>query len=94
MSVKKTAVKAFASAALDGIFRYVDKDPERNLVKLLEGAQKIFGDKMFPAENFEKMKRGAADPDNIYTRLAKGMLADIDRGLLKHMLLSLGIEAG
>ena len=94
MSVKKTAVKAFASAALDGIFKYVDKDPERNLVKLLEGAQKIFGDKMFPAENFEKMKRGAADPDNIYNKLAKGMLADIDRGILKHMLLSLGVDAG
>ncbi len=94
MAVKKTAVRAFASAALDGIFRYVDKDPERNLVKLLEGAQKIFGDKMFPAENFEKMKRGAADPNNIYNRLAKGMLADIDRGILKHMLLSLGIDAG
>lgn len=94
MSVKKKAVKAFASAALDGIFKYVDKDPERNLVKLLEGAQKIFGDKMFPAENFEKMKRGAADPNNIYTVLAKGMLRDIDRGILKHMLLSLGIDAG
>ena len=94
MSVKKSAVKTFASVSLDGIFKYIDKDPERNLVKLLEGAQKIFGDKMFPAENFEKMKRGAADPNNIYTRLAKGMLSDIDRGLLKHMLLSLGIEAG
>lgn len=94
MSVKKKAVMSFASVSLDGIFKYIDKDPERNLVKLLEGAEKIFGDKMFPKENFEKLKKGAADPDNIYTQLAKGMLRDIDRGVLKHMLLSLGVEAG
>ena len=94
MSLKKKAVTSFASVTLDGLFRYIDKDPERNLVKLLEHAQKIFGNKMFPAENFEKLKKGAADPNNIYTRLAKGMLSDIDRGILKHMLISLGIEAG
>ncbi len=94
MSVKKKAVTSFASVSLDGIFRYIDKDPEKNLVKLLEGAEKIFGDKMFPKENFEKLKKGAAAPDNIYTQLAKGMLRDIDRGVLKHMLLSLGVEAG
>ncbi len=94
MSLKKKAVKAFASVTLDGLFRYIDKNPERNLVKLLEHAEKIFGDKMFPAENFAKMKKGAADPNNMYTVLAKGMLRDIDRGLLKHMLLSLGLEAG
>ena len=94
MSLKKKAVKAFASVTLDGLFRYIDKNPERNLVKLLEYAEKIFGDKMFPAENFAKLKKGAADPNNVYTQLAKGMLRDIDRGLLKHMLLSLGLEAG
>ena len=37
MSVKKKAVTSFASVSLDGIFKYIDKDPERNLVKLLEG---------------------------------------------------------
>ena len=94
MSIKKKAVVSAASAALDGIFRYIDKDPEANLVKIVDGAEKIIGDRIFPKENFAKLKAGAADPNNIYTILAKGMLNDIDRGILKHMLLSLGVEAG
>ncbi|MBQ7638862.1 MAG: radical SAM protein [Clostridia bacterium] len=94
MSVKKKAVTAFASVTLDGIFKYIDKDPEKNLVKILDHAEKIIGDNIFPAENFKKLKAGAADPNNIYTILAKGMLKDIDRNILKHMLISLGIEGG
>ena len=94
MSLKKKAVSASASVVLDGIFKYVDKDPEYNFVKLLDAFEKIIGDKLFPPENFKKLKAGAADPSNIYNILAKSMLTDIDRGILKHMLLSLGVEAG
>ena len=94
MSIKKKAVVSAAGTALDLIFRYIDKDPETNLVKIVEGAEKIIGDSIFPKENFAKLKAGAADPNNIYTILAKGMLKDIDRGILRHMLLSLGVEAG
>ena len=36
MSIKKKAVVSAASAALDGIFRYIDKDPEANLDKIVE----------------------------------------------------------
>ena len=94
MSIKKKAVVSAAGTALDLIFRYIDKDPETNLVKIVEGGEKIIGDSIFPKENFAKLKAGAADPNNIYTILAKGMLKDIDRGILRHMLLSLGVEAG
>ncbi len=94
MAVKKKAVMAVASAALDGIFNYIDKNPEEGYGKILDFAEKLIGDHLFPKENFRKMKAGAADPNNIYTRLANGMLRDVDRSVLKHMLLTLGIEAG
>ena len=94
MAVKKKAVMAVASTALDGIFKYIDKNPEEGYVKILDFAEKLIGDHLFPKENFKKLKAGAADPDNIYTRLANGILRDVDRGVLKHMLLTLGIEAG
>ena len=94
MSLKKKAVVAGAGAALDRILKYVDKDPEQNLVRLLDGAHRIFGDNVFPKDNFEKMRKGAADPNNIYTQLAKSILSDVDRGIVKHMLLSLGVEGG
>ena len=94
MSLKEKAIKAFASVALDGIFKYIDRTPENGFVKILDISEKLFGGKMFPAENFQKMKAGAADPNNIYTQLALNILRSTDRGLLKHMLLSLGVDAG
>ncbi len=94
MSIKKKAITASASAALGGILKYIDREPEKNLVKIIEYAEKIVGKGLFPAENFTRMKAGASDPDNIYTRLVMNMLRDVDRDLLKHMFLSLALEAG
>lgn len=94
MSVKKKAVTSLAAVTLDGLLKYVDKEPEKNLVKIIEYAEKLVGDGLFPKENFTRMKAGAADPDNIYTQLVKSLLRDVDRGLLKHMFLSLALEAG
>ena len=86
MSLKEKAIKKFASVAMDRIFKYIDRNPEDGFVKILDFSEKIFGGKMFPSENFKKMKAGAADPNNIYTQLAKNILRTTDRGLLKHML--------
>ena len=94
MSLKEKAIKSFATFAADKIFKYIDRNPEDGFVKILDISEKLFGGKMFPAENFRKMKAGAADPDNIYTQLAKNILRTTDRGLLKHMLLTLGLDAG
>lgn len=94
MSLKKKAVVKAASVAVDGIFKYIDRDPETNFVKILDGAEKIIGDKLFPEGTFAKLKAGAADPNNIYTQLAKNILRDTDRAHLKHLLVTLGIEAG
>ena len=94
MSLKKKAVVTAAGAALDRILRYVDKDPEANLVKILRFAHGVVGDGVFPAENFRRLEAGAKDPNNIYTVLAKSILRDVDRGIVKRMLLSLGVEGG
>ena len=94
MSVKKKLVSEAADIALQQILKYIDKDPGQGFVSILDKFEKIIGDKLFPAENFKKLKAGAADPNNIYTRLGTSLLTDIDRGLLRHMLISLGVEAG
>lgn len=94
MAIKKKAVMSAASVAYDGIIKYIDKNPEENFVKVLDYAEKLIGDSLFPKENFAKMKKGASDPTNIYNQLFRSLLSDVDRGLLKHMILTLGIEAG
>ncbi len=82
----------FAEKALSRILKYIDKAPEENLLKILNIAEKHF--KMFPQKNFEKMKAAVNDKDNVYMQLAKNILADIDRDLVKSLLVSMGIHAG
>ena len=81
-----------ADKALSRVLKYIDKAPEKNLLKILNVAEKTF--KMFPQKNFEKMKSAINDKDNVYVQLAKGILSDIDRDLVKSLLLSMGVHAG
>lgn len=81
-----------AEKALTNVLKYIDKAPEENLLKILDFAEKHF--KMFPQKNFAKMKAAVGDKDNVYMQLAKNILSDVDRDLVKSLLLSLGIHAG
>ncbi len=86
-------LQAFAAEkALAKILKYVDKDPEGNLLKILNFAEKNF--KMFPQKNFEKMKNALNDKDNVFVQLAKNILCDVDRDLVKSLLVTMGIHAG
>ena len=49
---------------------------------------------MFPPENFTKMKAAVKSGDNCYLTLAENILRDVDRGLIKSLLLSMGVHAG
>ena len=85
--------RAAIAVALDGILKYVYKDPYPNLVKLADRVGALFGG-IFPSENFKKMKAAAADPDNVWTRYAVSLLRDVDPRVARQMLLSLGVDAG
>ncbi len=62
-SIQKRAIRT----TLHKMLNYVEKDPEANLVKLADRIGSLFGG-LFPPENFEKMKRVAADKDNVWHR--------------------------
>ncbi len=81
-----------AKTALSRILKYVDKDPKGNLLKILNIAEKSF--KMFPKKNFEKMKNALNDPENAFVKLAENILSDIDRDLIKSLLVTMGVHAG
>ncbi|MCI5947755.1 MAG: radical SAM protein, partial [Oscillospiraceae bacterium] len=81
-----------ADIAISGILKYIDKAPQKNLLKILNIAERHF--KMFPPENFTKMKAAVKSGDNCYLTLAENILRDVDRGLIKSLLLSLGVHAG
>ena len=85
-------VHTAADIALTRILKYIDKAPEENLLKILKVAKRHF--KMFPQKNFVKMESALQDKDNCFVQLAKNILADVDRGLVKSLLLSMGVHAG
>lgn len=82
-----------ANIALDRILRYIEKEPQKNLLKLLNLAQKITG-KLFPASAFEKGREALADSDNVWNRFVMGVIRDVDRDVLKKTMLALGLGAG
>lgn len=90
--MEHSVVHTAASVALGRVLKYIDKAPEKNLLKILNVAEKHF--KMFPQKNFENMRKALRDKDNCFVQLAKNILSDVDRKLLKSMFISMGVHAG
>lgn len=92
MSIKERAQKAAAGAVFDSIIKYIDKDPENNLVKIVDKSGIILGP-VFPSKYYEKFKEGIRDPENIWTQFIKAVIRDTDRDVLKKMVLAGGLGA-
>ena len=53
MTLKEKAQRAAALAVLEPLIKYVKKNPQDNLVKLVDAVQRFAGT-VFPAKNFYK----------------------------------------
>ena len=94
MTIKEKAERAAVGATLDTLLKYVDKNPKENLLKLITLGEKLLGG-TFPQSSIEAARKAVADGEsNVYYKLAMNMLKDVDRGLLKKLLLSMGLGAG
>lgn len=93
LSLKFKAQRAAAGVVLDQVFKYIDKDPDANLVKLADNVQKIVGN-VFPAKNFDAFRNAARDPENIWRQFFLNALNDVDRDVIKKAILSVGLGAG
>ena len=90
MTLKQKTERAAAGVAIDKLLDYVDKNPDENLLKLVDKVEKLTGD-MFPKANFKKFREGAEDKDNVWRKLLLSVFADVDRRIVKNMLLALGL---
>ena len=93
MNKKEKAERKLAGMILEKLLKYVDKDPQANLLKLLSVVEKLSGS-IFPEKNFKAMKKAISRGDGVYYNYAMSFLRDLDRGLLKKMALALGLGAG
>lgn len=93
MTVKEKIERASASVAFDGIYKYVKKNPEENIIKLIDMAQKLMGG-AFPEKNYDAFRKAIQDKDNVWRTFAMNIINECDGGVIKNMLLALGLGAG
>lgn len=93
MTFAQRAERAFVSAGIKKLIRYVKRDPDRNLSKTVNFAEKFVG-RIFPQGNFEKMRNAANDKDNVWRDFALKILNETDENVILKMALSFGLGAG
>ena len=75
--------------ALGRILKYIDKQPEKNLLKLVGAAEKLAGN-LFPKKNFDSFRKAVHDPENIWTGYVLSILKDMDRTTLRKGIMAMG----
>ncbi|MBQ7121329.1 MAG: radical SAM protein [Clostridia bacterium] len=93
MTMKEKIERASAAVAFDGIYKYVKKNPEENIVKLIDLAQKLMGG-AFPEKNYDAFRKAIQDKDNVWRTFAMNIIENVDGSVIKNMLLALGLGAG
>lgn len=93
MTIKERAERKAAEIILDRLLKYVDKNPQKNIIKLLNIAEKLLGG-TFPKKNLDAMRETIRKGEGVYYSMAMNILHDLDRGMLKKMLLAMGLGAG
>lgn len=93
MTLKDKAQRKIVSFGTKKLIKYVKKDSDKNLPKLVNFSEKYVG-KIFPAENFEKMRDGVNDKNNIWRNLALKIIEETDEDVIRKMVLAFGLGAG
>ncbi len=90
MQLTEKIQRAAASVVIGRALRYIDKNPERNIVKLIDRSQRLVGG-VFPSKNFDSFRNAVTDPDNVWSQFGRNLLSDVDHTVLKKMILSFGL---
>lgn len=93
MTIKEKTERKFAEVTLDQLLKYVDKNPQENIIKLLDIVEKLLGG-TFPIKNLDAMREVIRKGEGVYYDFAMNILQQTDRGVLKKMLLAMGLGAG
>lgn len=75
------------------IFRYIYKDPQKNILKLIRIGKAVTGN-MYPESTFTKPIEILNDPNNIWHSFLFRGLEEVDREFLRKAVLTFGIDLG
>ncbi|MDR0530455.1 MAG: radical SAM protein [Oscillospiraceae bacterium] len=90
MTILDKTERAALDLALRPLLHYVGKNPGPNAGKLV-GLVDVLSGHSFPRKTMEAFRTGAQDRSNNWTQFAARALNEIDRGMLRRLLLSLGL---
>lgn len=93
MTVREKAEYKAADIAIGQLLKYVDKNPQENILKLLDMAEKLLGG-TFPKKYLDAIRNTVQKGEGVYYDFAMNILKDLDRNLLKKMLIALGLFTG
>ena len=89
---EKTVSENIKSFAVKKAIDYVSGDPEKNIPKLINWADKFDKDNLFPAQR-KKLHEIIDNPDNNWYRLILSLWSDIDDDVRKTMFENLAVNS-
>lgn len=93
MTLKEKAERQVVDIALTQLLKYIDKEPQKNILKIVEYSEKLLSG-TFPQKYIDAIKEAVKDGDGVYYQMALNILKDVNRDTLKKLLLSMGLGAG
>ena len=93
MTKKEQLQRKAVDLVLKRLLRYVDKNPQRNILQVLKIAGRLAGN-TFPKANMDAMQRTISSGEGAYYDFAMNILRDTDRGYLRKLILALALGAG
>lgn len=84
--------KALSKLA-DILIRYIYKEPQRNMLRLLNIAEKVTGN-MYPPSTFQKAREIVTDEKNIWHQFIVKGLHEVDHDILRKAIITFGLDCG
>ena len=87
--------RAAADKAIDGVLKYVNKDPKdrrQAMLGVVDTMQKFAGN-MFQQKTYGRLKNGISDPDNKWMHYFNRMMDELDPHVLKMAALNLAYQS-
>lgn len=93
MTAAQKAEFKIASVTLDKLLKTLDKNPQKNMLKIANISEKLLGG-TFPQHYIEAIKNAIETGEGVYYNMAMSIFNEIDREMLKKLILAMGLGAG
>ena len=92
MGLSHSAARLTYSAAIDSALKYIGKDREKNLIKLVDLTEKFMGGN-FSQNTYDAIRKIICGKDSKWMRYTNKLLDELSPNVVKMTALNLGYEA-